>query len=138
METINFSDSFNHWEVNNMLAILLKEWNKHKVIDILNSNWQIEITFENSFEDIRETIIDWVDIGKSIINSKDYFINKENKKIVWNWFFSIIEVFKKDWEIIFQACDECIDWLYAFYNFETRKCISTRNDRKLYNYSLNN
>lgn len=148
METLKLQDSKQLWQESTILIILLKSWIKCKILDITsNLNNLSELTFwvkgdfdwnnwvNLLFSEKRDTIISYIKIWKSKIDWKEYFINFSNNTISEKWFDEIVELLEKDWNIIFQACDYFIDWYYAYYDFNTWKIISKKNDRKMYNFN---
>jgi len=137
------SESFNSRNTQNILYILLQEWVKWKAKEIICNIWNLWeldtlIKQDNNiwyfFDTIRDTIISNIKIWQSKIDSKEYFINIDDNTIIWNWFEKIIDIFEKDWQIIFQALDYSIDWYYAYYDYNTWNIISRKDDRKMNNF----
>ena len=141
MEEMNLASSYNTRNIEGLLLILLQDWTKNKVSDLvnnitsikeldklLNSEWSLELFFTN----IRDTPTESIKIWKSKIDNKDYFINIDTGLVNQSWFCEIVNLFEKDWKMIFQACDTDIDWLYAYYDFISGEIISKKSDRRIY------
>ena len=94
MEEINLASSYNTRNVEGLLLILLQDWTKNKVSDLvnnitsikeldklLNSEWSLELFFTN----IRDTPTESIKIWKSKIDNKDYFINIYTGLVNQSW-----------------------------------------------------